>query len=205
MDSKDKERLLSLYEGRLEKYGYDVKTVGWGSVKDQYSRFDMLLRGVDCNNKDILDLGCGLGDFIGYLKQKNIKNFTYTGIDLSEKIIEKAKAKYQESSCNFFAKNVFNDELPKADIVIVSGMLTFNIKGTKVNIGKIMQKMFDSANEILTINFMSTYVDFELEKNLHFPPEEIFTHAKKITKWVNIYHDYPLYEFTIQLKKAGIQ
>jgi len=106
VDSKDKERLLSLYEDRLEKYGYDVKTVGWGSVKDQYSRFDMLLRGVDCNNKDILDLGCGLGDFIGYLKQKKIKNFTYTGIDLSDRFIEKAKEKYQESSCNFFAKNV---------------------------------------------------------------------------------------------------
>jgi SAM-dependent methyltransferase len=201
VDSKDKERLLSLYEGRLEEYGHDVKTVGWGSVEDQYFRFDMLLRGVDCNNKSILDLGCGLGDFVGYLKQKNIKNFTYTGIDLSKKIIEKAKEKYQDNSCHFFAKNVLNDELPKADIVIISGMLTFNIKGTKVNIRKIMQKMFDSTNEILAINFMSTYVDFELEKNLHFPPEEIFNHAKKITQWVNIYHDYPLYEFTIQLKR----
>ena len=80
-------------------------------------------------------------------------------------------------------------------------MLTFNIKGTKENIGKIMQKIFDSTNEILTINFMSTYVDFELEKNLHFSPEDIFTHAKKITKQVNIYHDYPLYEFTVQLKR----
>lgn len=201
MNSKDKERLLSFYEGRLEEYGHDIKTVGWGSVEDQYLRFDMLLRGVDCNNKSILDLGCGLGDFVGYLKQKNIKNFTYTGIDLSKKIIEKAKEKYQDNNSLFFARNALHDKLPKADIVIISGMLTFNIKGTKENIGKIMQKIFDSTNEILTINFMSTYVDFELEKNLHFSPEDIFTHAKKITKRVNIYHDYPLYEFTIQLKR----
>ena len=67
MKSEDRKNLLSLYEDRFEKYGNDVKTVGWGSIEDQNLRFDMLFRGININNKSILDLGCGLGDLVNYL------------------------------------------------------------------------------------------------------------------------------------------
>jgi SAM-dependent methyltransferase len=204
MNKEDKERLLSLYEERLEKYGNNFKTAGWGSAEDQNLRFDMLFRDLDISNKSVLDLGCGLGDLVNYLDNKKVENFQYTGIDLSEKLIIQAKCNHSRANVKFIAQDVLNEELPKADIVVVSGMLTFNIEGNKDNIKKIMQKLFVSSNEVLAINFMSSYVDFELEKNLHFSPEKIFSYAKEITHLINIYHDYPLYEFTIQLKKGRL-
>jgi len=48
---------------------------------------------------------------------------------------------------------------------------------------------------------LSKYVDFELDKNQHYFPEDIFRETKKYCKKINLINDYPLYEFTIQLKK----
>ena len=64
-----------------------------------------------------------------------------------------------------------------------------------------MKRLFKISKDVLSVNFLSKYVDFELEKNYHYSPEEMFNFSKEITKKVNLYHDYPLYEFTIQLKK----
>jgi len=203
MNKEDRKNILSLYEDRLNKYGHSVKTVGWGGKEDQNLRFDILFRGINIDNKSILDLGCGLGDMAGYLIDRNIENFQYMGVDLSEKLIEQAKCKYASNNIEFIAQDATSGELPSADIVVASGMLTFNIEYNKKNIENIMHKLFNSSNEVLAINFMSGYADFELEKNLHFCPEKIFSYAKKITSWVNLYHDYPLYEFTVQLRRKA--
>ena len=40
---------------------------------------------------------------------------------------------------------------------------------------------------------------FRKRKIFHYKPEEIFSFSKEITKYVSLYHDYPLFEFTIQL------
>ena len=61
--------------------------------------------------------------------------------------------------------------------------------------------MFDISNELVSANFLSKYVDYELEKNQHYFPEDIFKESKKYCKNINLISDYPLYEFTIQLKK----
>ena len=116
---------------------------------------------------------------------------------------EKIPTHWCDENINFLVQNIFDWELPKADIVVASGMLTFNVPDNKDNIEHIIQKLFSYADETLALNFMSSYVDFELDKNLHFAPEKIFSYAKKNTNWVNIYHDYPLYEFTIQLNKKA--
>jgi ubiquinone/menaquinone biosynthesis C-methylase UbiE len=46
---------------------------------------------------NILELGCGTGAFYEVLKMNHFSNIVYTGIDLSNKHIEKAKAYYPEA------------------------------------------------------------------------------------------------------------
>jgi SAM-dependent methyltransferase len=201
MINQSNNEVLSLYESRLEKYGNSFKTVGWGSKEDQFLRFDMLFREININNKSILDLGCGLGDMVEYLHSKKSDNFFYTGVDLSEKLIKQAKINFPHKNVKFLVNDVLKDKLPRADIVVASGTLTYNISENKENIQNILERFFLISNDIVSVNFMSSYVDFELEKNLHFSPEKIFSSAKNITNWVTIFHDYPLFEFTVHLKK----
>ena len=64
--------------------------------------------------------------------------------------------------------------------------------------------MFELSNEVISLNFLSKYVDFELDKNQHYEQQEVFGWAKDITRRVNLFHDYPLYEFTVQLFKTNL-
>lgn len=87
------------------------------------------------------------------------------------------------------------------DVIIASGTFSFksgdNMESTRVH----LEKLFSVAKQSLNVNFLTKYADFELEKNFHYWPEDVFRMARKLTKKVNLYHDYPLYEFTIQLLK----
>ena len=60
---------------------------------------------------------------------------------------------------------------------------------------EVIKKMFSLSRELAALNFLSTYVDFELEKNQHYSPQTIYSHAKDLSSNVNLIDDYPLYEF----------
>ena len=74
-------------------------------------------------------------------------------------------------------------------------------KGSKSKNLLLIEKMFKISKKILSVNFMSSYCDYKLNKNLHYKPEEMFKFAKKLSPKVNLIHDYNLYEFTLQIYK----
>jgi len=196
----DNNKTAQLYNQRFLDHGNDIKTVGWGSKKDQFLRFDILFRNINPVGKSILDVGCGLGDCIKYLDKKTDGNYEYTGIDIAEKLIFEAKKNHLSKNRNFYNSDIFSIQ-SSFDIVIMSGALSHKSDGIENYTLKSLKKMFDISNELVSANFLSKYVDYELEKNQHYFPEDIFKESKKYCKNINLISDYPLYEFTIQLKK----
>lgn len=55
------------------------------------------------NGKEVLDIGCGLGNLTNYMKEKG---FNLTGIDLSDEMLNFAKSKYKDIT---FLKMNMND------------------------------------------------------------------------------------------------
>ena len=194
-------RIVRFYEDRLEEFGDDVKTVGWRSREDQVLRFEMLCRGANLRHRRILDVGCGLGDLVAFLDERTDGDFDYTGIDLSERLVAQAEHKYGGDRRRFFPADVMErDDLGMFDLVFLSGTLSFR---TANNIGvakTMMKRMFGLCREVVAVNFLSTFVDYQLEKNFHYDPAEMFAYAKSLTPWVALYHDYPLWEFTLQMR-----
>ena len=189
-----------LYNQRFLDYGNDIKTVGWGSKKDQFLRFDVLFTGTNPVGKSILDVGCGLGDLINYLDKKTNGNYNYTGIDIAEKLIFEAKKNHSSKNRNFYNSDIFSIQ-SNYDIVIMSGAFSHKSDGIEDYTSNALKKMFDISNELVSANFLTKYVDYELEKNQHYFPEDIYKQSKKYCNKINLISDYPLYEFTIQLKK----
>jgi SAM-dependent methyltransferase len=192
-------KAAELYNARFSEYGRDIKTVGWGNAADQRLRFDVLFRGLDPKGKTILDIGCGLGDLVPYLEEKTRGDFTYIGIDIAEKLVEDAKTRYTHKKITFYTGDIFTVNIPTIDIAVLSGALSFKTENIEQYAYATMNTMFTLCREAACLNFLSTYVDFELEKNQHYQPETVFSKAKMLSKTVNLIHDYPLYEFTIQV------
>ncbi len=79
-----------------------------GFATDSYMQADINRGGSICKfntvcdilpkNSDILDIGCLNGNLYNFLKNKNISIKSFTGIDLSEKLINLAKVRFPEQS-----------------------------------------------------------------------------------------------------------
>lgn len=198
------DEVKKFYNTRHQEVGDTLKSVGWSTKESQYLRFEVLVRGLELEGKTILDVGCGLGDFIQFLENRGLKNFNYYGIDISESLIGSAKKKYaQNSNYQFLVGDSVEliNQLPDFDLSIMSGALSFKIDDNIGYTTEVMRKLTAKAKEATSFNFLTSYVDYTLEKNYHYRPEDIFSIAKTITKKVNLFHDYPLYEFTVQLFK----
>lgn len=199
----DLTEITSFYDTRFQIEGSGFKSVGWSSKESQEMRFSNLIRGLDLNGKTILDIGCGQGDFINFLIKEKINFNKFIGLDISNPMINYCKKTFYDlENVTFFCGNFLDEiNIPNFDYAFLSGTLSFKIDNNWDYTKALITKVFTNATGGIASNFLTSYVDFKVEKNFHYEPEIMFNFGKKLSKKVNLFHDYPLYEFTIQILK----
>ena len=203
MNRNDEQRISKIYNNRLKKGLTDSEVVGWGSKESQYLRFKILSEIDDVKGSSILDVGCGLGELYYFFKKNEIKIGSYNGIDISKDCIIEAQERLgMENNTSFDFKNI--DKINGEDIydyIFLSGSLNLKMEDNLSFAKKVIKRMYSLCKKGVACNFLSSYVDYSLEKDYHYSPEEIFSFAKRLSSKVVLRHDYPLYEFTIYLYK----
>ena len=163
------EQTIQRYSERYEKLGRDIKTLGWGTHKQQEYRFHQTLdNNIDFKNKVVLDIGCGFGDYYNYLNKHDIKIKKYIGFDINPNLIDEARKTYKNDISSFEVKNILKMEKENiADIGIMFGVLNFNLKGKMDNLAyskEFIKKAFSLVNDVLIVDFISTNVILEYPK-----------------------------------------
>jgi SAM-dependent methyltransferase len=126
MEPDSRRRLIELYERSLERHGSTVKGVCWGTEGCQQKRFRVLFEVGPWQGMSVADIGCGVGDFFGFLRDAGCR-VDYTGYDIAPKMVEAARLKYPDPSARFEVRDILADGLPGPfDYVVASG--TFNIR-----------------------------------------------------------------------------
>lgn len=120
-----------------------------------------------CKDKIVLDAGCGTGKFLNILEEKSKK---YIGIDLSDKQLEKAKAKSNKDTSEFICSNLSNINLEsnKVDLIVCSWVL-----GTIIDLDE-RNKCINELKRLL--KFKGTIILIENDENSEF--EEIRNRTK---------------------------
>jgi SAM-dependent methyltransferase len=126
---------LSLYERlyirlfywrRLHSYDLPENQVGWRSRQSQEARFESLIGVGDLNGKKILDLGCGLGCFYGYLRASGWQG-EYRGLDILGSMVRRASRRFPQA--RFEQRDILRDPLgEKWDYVFLCGVLNHKIR-----------------------------------------------------------------------------
>ena len=197
---------VDYYEEKLKKYGPTSQGVNWNSKESQELRFKQLIKVLDINDElfSILDYGCGYGALLGYLDE-NFQDYDYKGYDSSKAMIEQAKKLYPDS------KWIFNiDDLERVDFLIASGIFNVKMNYSDTDWTQYVLETLKQFNELsskgFSFNILTKYSDKEYMKgNLYYAdPLILFDWCKnEISKNVALLHDYPLYEFTIVVKKEN--
>jgi SAM-dependent methyltransferase len=126
MEPESRRKLITLYERSLERHGSTVRGVCWGTESCQQTRFRVLHEVGPWEGMSVADIGCGVGDFFGFLRDAGYR-VEYTGYDISPKMVEAARLKYLDPSARFEVRDILDEGLPGPfDYVVASG--TFNIR-----------------------------------------------------------------------------
>lgn len=196
------------YNESFRKYGPTEKGVRWGNKKNAVLRYKNLSKIFDYLNLkrkkyDILDVGCGYGRMLDFIDKRKIKK--YTGIDLSQSMVDYCNKKKNKKNYFFFKKDL-NIYKKKHDVCIVNGI--FTTKATLTN--KEMEDFFlKSINRLFKIsrfgfcfNLMSQNVDYK-SKILFYPNIDfVYSTINKLSnKKFIIDNSYGLFEYSVFIKK----
>jgi len=200
--------VADLYAASLRDHGAAPKGVGWKSVDEQVLRFDKLVQVIPPADRGrpirVSDFGCGYGAMCEYLAARDDLHLAaYWGCDICPEMLEEARRRLDDPRATVVQADRVTEP---ADYAFVSG--TFNVKmdASDAEWNAFMKEVLANLDEMsergFAFNALSTYVDWRAENLYYADPAEFFDFCKRhFSRSVALLHDYPLYEWTIYVRK----
>lgn len=193
------------YDGKLKAHGPTARGVDWNSSESQRLRFSQLAQICpDQTPFSINDYGCGYGALIDYLNEHGYK-FQYRGFDISERMIRKARELHRQTDASF---GTHESTLRPADYTVASGIFNVRLKTSAAEWEDFVLAKIEVLNQLSTrafaFNLLTSYSDREfMRPDLYYgDPLFFFDYCKqRYSRFVSVIHDYPLYEFTVLVRK----
>lgn len=203
---KKLEIIKTYYEDNMSKGLPEYGVLGWESEEAQRLRFDMLLSSVDLEGKSLLDVGCGTGNLLEYINSRGI-NVSYTGVDILDKMIEKAKdkgLKAQFHHMDIFKNNPFKDGA--FNVIYASGIFNLNLGNNKTFLKSALELFFRLSSGAVVFNLLHCASPDREDKYYYFHPDEVgeilaaFSDRIKKAEFVEAYLKN---DFTVVCNRAG--
>ena len=190
-----------LYSDGIECHGASPMSVGWKDTGSQQLRFFKLAQVLPTGGQSISvnDLGCGYGSFFGFLDGvPGVRLERYYGYDISEPMLQRAREATDQRAELIRAAQ----PTQVADYSFASG--PFNVKGESTDatwqdhVETCVLQLAETSRIGFAFNLLTTYVDYEQDHLYYADPCAFFDFCKrKISPYVTLVHDYPLYEWTM--------
>lgn len=205
MDKKFLNESINYYQDKIKQFGSSAEGMDWKNSDTQYLRFEVISRYIDFSSRpDILDVGCGNGEFNNYIRQSS-KAIKYTGIDVVPEMVAMTNERFGNDTAS--VRDLLSWETDEQfDYVIASG--TFNAKLSagdeewKAYFYGNIQKMFSLAKKAVIFNCMTSFVDYRYDRLYYPTAQELADFAvKNLSRKFILDHSYPLYEMTMAIYK----
>ncbi|MEZ8189839.1 class I SAM-dependent methyltransferase [Vibrio sp. 1F279] len=202
--------IMKHYEKCLDLYGDTHLGVDWPNKEDARLRYaimkDLIVQ-EDLNSRiSLLDFGCGASHFFEYLKDVELNNVDYSGLDISRKFVTLSKEKFPGNS--YYCVDILNNdtELPQFDYVILNGVFTekcdLSFEEMLSFFKAVLTRVFAKVNIGMAFNVMSKNVDWERDDLFHLSLDLLTEFlSKNVSRKYIIRNDYGLYEYTVYVYK----
>ena len=204
--------IVDHYEECLSKHGDSHLGVDWPSEQGAVLRQDVMLGLIRDTSKacTLLDFGCGLAHLYEHIQDKGLRAISYSGLDASEKFIQRSKQKYP--SVSFYHEDILSDPdvIGSFDYIIANGVFTerCDLSNDKMwrYFRELVSILYEKANIGVAFNLMSKHVDWEREDLFHVSYDQLgeFLTSMSGRNYV-IRSDYGMYEYTVYVYKQRKQ
>ncbi len=196
MFEADRAALIDAYR-RLAALPGDAQRVGWPARWVQLLAFEMLAGIADLHSADVLDVGCGLGDFYAYLAARGGVG-TYRGVDLSPDFVAEAQARYPGAS--FAVADVLAEGVEPADYVFASGLFDVRTPDSPAMLRAVLRRLFALARCGLAWNI---FLDPPMPEQYSEPLGALAGFCAALTPYVVARTDYNLNHATFYLYRRA--
>lgn len=189
------------YASRLAQYGATPQGVDWSGADSHERRHAQFLRLIAGRDASVIDLGCGFGDFLRFLRAAG-HHGSFIGYDVVPDMIEKARELHGEGSDRQW--HVSAVPTKAADYAIASGI--FNVKGDipdedwRTYVHDTIDVLARASRLGFAFNVLSQSSDPGRRRHdLHYAdPVTMLDHClSRYGRSVGLLQDYGLYEFTL--------
>lgn len=212
------EETVDRYRRRYQNFGYDARTLGWGSREQQHYRFAQTLDGpLEFAQRSVIDIGCGFGDYLAFLRGAQQALSSYEGWDVNPDLVTEATKRYAEdSSARFTVRNLMDPAIseatlrPVANIGVMLGVLNFNLAGKADNYSYselAIRRAWALSDKGLVVDFLSSHRDpkYPAESGVFYhDPERMLSFAFTLSPRVTLKHNYlsiPQREFMLFIER----
>ena len=199
--------VAAYYASKLEAHGPTAQGVDWNGTDSHEQRHRQFLRLLDGRpNASIIDLGCGFGDFLRFLRAVDHRG-RFTGYDIAPSMIARARELHGEGDDHQWRVGAEPTEI--AEFAVASGI--FNVKGDVTNeiwtnyVKRIIDILARAGERGFAFNALSLSSETDRRRpNLYYAdPTGMLAHClSRYGRSVALMQDYGLYEFTIVVRHA---
>jgi SAM-dependent methyltransferase len=202
MSSWPPEETTRWYEDKVRRYGFDHRGLGFRNKSSQEKRFEALLELGDFDGASVLDVGCGFGDLLEFLKDRGI-DARYTGIDVCKPMIERCRERFEHDHAIFRTADVLEFEsVDSYDYVVASGLFGLDAEGSRDRIRPTLERMFAWSRIGMAANFLSTRSPAPVDGRVYVDPAKALEAALQLTPSARLNHTYLPNDFTLYLYRT---
>lgn len=188
-------RVRAHYLPLLSRYGDTNMVVDFQHAGNHQARFGILAGIDDISDKSILDVGCSVGHFAGWLQERGYEG-EYLGVDLLPEMVDRARNAHP--GFRFERADLLDPKTSYvADYVMSSGI--FHL-GDQEFMQRMITAMFKSCRKGVAINSLSSWDDFNSQAGFFCAdPLKTLEFCRTLTPQLLMRHDYLPHDFTIFL------
>ena len=184
-------RLISKYDNPqfFDKYNKMERSVKGLPGAGEWNTLKSMLP--DFKGKRVLDLGCGFGWHCAYAAEQGAT--TVTGIDISEKMLAKAKALTGSRNIEYHCVAIEDYEYPENSFDVVISSLTFHyVKSFDDICAKVRRCLttggdfvFSVEHPIFTSQGRQEWVCDDADNLLHWPVDSYFYEGERVARFLD--------------------
>jgi len=155
MDQDSRAHLTKLYRRSLALHGPTARGQRWSSEESQRERFRLLARIGPWTRRSVADLGCGVGDFLGFLREHAWRGRVYEGFDIVPEMVDAARHKQRGRGGRFEVRDVLAEGFPRRyDYVVSSGVFNLRIEDHERFFRGMVEAMYAACRRGVAFNVM---------------------------------------------------
>lgn len=200
MNDQDKARIIAAYNERLDRLGETPAALGWARGRHNV-RFSIFAEQLNFDGASVLDFGCGMADFLGFLRDRGC-DVSYVGVDINERLVQIAQERYPDA--RFLTRDMLSDSVDfRVDYAVASGVHNVKMADNTAFLRASLDALWAVADKAVALNFLSNKVSYPTQHSHHSDPAEVLSICYEKTNKLVLRNDYMPFEFTVVLFKDG--